>query len=170
MDGTLAAIYVLAALLDMGLTDCREAGCLAASDAQSRVWVQGAAVEFDREIIGEEVFVGLDLGTARGPFQPVIGLSANGDGDAWIGAGVKTQWRFGGGWFAEGALMPGYHDRGDGPDLGGSLQFRSALGVGYEFGSGATLSVHYDHRSNGGIETVNPGLETIGLRYAMPLN
>ena len=35
--------------------------------------------------------------------------------------------------FVEASLMPGYFSLGDGPDIGGSLQFRSALGVGYEF-------------------------------------
>ena len=76
----------------------------------------------------------------------------------------------GAGWFAEGSVMPGFYDAGDGPDLGSNLQFRSALGLGYEFAGGSTLSVHYDHRSNADIESLNPGLETIAIRYAVTFN
>ncbi len=166
MDGTLAAIYVGLALLDMGVNDC-PAGCLAPSDPPARAWVQGGAVEFQGDRIGEEIHIGYDFGTARGPFQPTFGLSVTDAGASWAGIGVKSRYEIGGGWFAEGSLMPGYYDAGDGPDLGGTLQFRSALGVGYDFGRGGSLSVHYDHRSNADIESTNPGLETIAVRYSV---
>jgi len=55
----------------------------------------------------------------------------------------------------------------DGPDLGGHLQFRSAFGVGYEFDNGSTLTVSYDHRSNADTQPINPGLETLSIRYAV---
>lgn len=166
MDGTLAAIYYLTALIDMGTNYCPNDGCLASNEAQERFWVQAGAVEFQREIIGEEVYFGYDLGRARGPFQRAIGFSITDAGSFWIGTGNKTQWELGGGWFFEGSSMPGLYIAGDGEDLGGYLQFRSALGIGYEFDNGGTLSLHYDHRSNADIEDYNPGLETIGIRYA----
>ena len=166
MDGTLAAIYVGLALLDMGLNDCG-GGCLAPSETPARAWIQGGVVDFQEDRIGEEIYVGYDFGAARGPFQPTAGLSVTDAGATWAGIGVKTQWRIGGGWFAEGSLMPGLYKAGDGPDLGGALQFRSALGLGYDFGRGGSLSVHYDHRSNADIESTNPGLETIAVRYSV---
>ena len=64
--------------------------------------------------------------------------------------------------------MPGYYAQGDGPDIGGSLQFRSSLGMGFAFDNGVTVLASYDHRSNADTQDVNPGLETIALRVAFP--
>ena len=68
MDGTLAAIFLIASLTDMALTDC-PTGCLAQSDAISRLSFQAAKVEFQEDIIGDEIYVGYDFGTSYGPFQ-----------------------------------------------------------------------------------------------------
>jgi len=169
MDGTIAAIVFLGGLLEMGTGHC-PTGCLAPSETDRRLSFQGGAVEFQREVIGEELYLGYDFGTARGPFQPTVGLSVTDAGAVWVGAGAKVRWELGPDVFVEGSIMPGYYEAGDGPDLGGSLQFRSALGVGYEFAGGATVTVLYDHRSNAGIEDLNPGLETLSIRYAIPLD
>lgn len=171
MDGTLAAIFALVSLTDMTLNDC-PSGCLAPSDATARLAFQAAAVEFDEEIIGEEVLLGYDMGRRYGPFQPSFALAITDTDDAWLGAGVK--WTSSGLWsgpvFVEASLMPGLHIQGAGPDIGGALHFRSALGVGYEFGNGTTVTVAYDHRSNADRLELNPGLETLSLRVAIPLD
>lgn len=167
MDGTIAAIVFLGGLIEMGTGHC-PTGCLAPGDEVARLSVQGGQVIFQEETIGEEVYLGYDLGTARGPFQPTLGLSVTDDGAVWAGAGAKVRWDLGGsGAFVEGSIMPGYYEAGDGPDLGGSLQFRSALGLGYEFDNGATLTLLYDHRSNADTQELNPGMETLSLRYAI---
>lgn len=166
MDGTLAAIYYLTALLDMGVNYCPNEGCFARNSVQDRFWVQAGVVEFQRDQIGEEIFIGRDLDRASGPFQKSLGVSITDQGSVWIGYGNKTQWELGSGWFFEGSAMPGLYVEGNGEDLGGAIQFRSSLGLGYEFDNGATLSMHYDHRSNAGLDDDNPGLETIGIRYA----
>ncbi len=170
MDGALAVIFIVTGLTDMALNDC-PTGCLQSSDAVSRLSVQGAEVIFQSETIDEEIYVGYDLPTGYGPFQPTIGASITGDGGAWIGAGAKwnSQGVIGSPFFIESSLMPGiYHDN-DSPDLGGALQFRSAIGLGYTFENGATLTVLYDHRSNADTQSINPGLETFSLRYAVAL-
>lgn len=169
MDGTLAAIFLIASLTDMALTDC-PTGCLAPDDATARLSFQAARVEFNENIVGDEIYVGYDLGTAYGPFQPTIGASWTSMGDAWIGAGAKwtTQSLIDGPFFIEASLMPGYHLQGDGPDIGGALQFRSSLGAGFAFENGMTLLASYDHRSNADTQDLNPGLETIALRFAGP--
>ncbi|MDE0984033.1 MAG: acyloxyacyl hydrolase [Yoonia sp.] len=50
-----------------------------------------------------------------------------------MGAKWTTQSLSNSPFFIEASLMPGYYAQGDGPDLGGSLQFRSSLGAGYAF-------------------------------------
>ncbi|MFG5384568.1 acyloxyacyl hydrolase [Yoonia sp. R2-816] len=60
--------------------------------------------------------------------------------------------------------------RGDGPDLGGEVHFRAAIGAGYEFDNGSTLTLSWDHWSNGDTRATNPGLENLSIRYAISLN
>ena len=170
MDGTLAAVFLVASLTDMVLTDCKAGACLAPSEATSRLSFQAAEVQFGDKKVGNEIYIGYDLGTAYGPFQPTFGVSASDLGDYWVGIGAKwtSQDIIAGPLFVEASLMPSYFKLGDGPDIGGSIQFRSALGVGYEFANGATLLAAYDHRSNADTQELNPGLETVSIRYAIP--
>ena len=169
MNGTLAVIFLVTSLTDMGLNDCAT-GCLAPEQAAQRLSFQAAKVEFQEEIIGSEVYVGYDVGTSYGPFQPTLGVSVTDDGGYWVGAGAKwtSQGVFDSPFFIETSLMPGYFEKGDGPDLSGHLQFRSSLGVGYAFANGATILASYDHRSNADTQMPNPGLETIAVRVAFP--
>ncbi len=171
MDGTLAVIWLITSLADMGLNECAS-GCLAQRDAPSRFWVQGGQVIFQEEEIGEEIYVGYDAPRRYGPFQITYGASITDEGAGWVGAGTKwTTRNFSDGpFFIETSFMPGLYAQGDGPDLGGVLHFRSAFGAGYIFDNGATLTVSYDHRSNGDIQDLNPGLETLSVRYAVRLN
>ncbi len=91
----------------------------------------------------------------------------DGDGDVFIGVGVSGIWSIGQGpWFVEGSFMPGYYDAGSGgSELGGNLQFRSLVGVGYRLTDTSRISVAIDHKSNADIEDVNPGSETLAVRY-----
>ena len=170
MDGTLAAIFLIASLTDMGLTDC-PTGCLTKQDAPTRLAFQLAKVEFQEDLIGNEALIGYDLGQRFGPFQPTFGAAITDQNDIWIGAGFRwdTQRNFGAPFFVSASLLPGLHFQGDGPDLGGQLHFRSSLGVGFQFEGGAEISLAYDHRSNADRLPLNPGLETISLRVAFPM-
>ena len=149
MDGTLAVWFRTASLTEMALNDC-PTGCLAEGEATSRLSFQAAKVEFQEDLIGEQIYVGYDFGTTYGPFQPTIGASVTDSGGIWVGAGAKwtSKAMFGGPFFIDASLMPGFYDQGDGPDIGGALQFRSLLGAGYEFANGVTVLASYDHRSN----------------------
>jgi hypothetical protein len=171
MDATLAIFFAVASLTDMALTDCAT-GCLSPERATPRLSFQAGAVEFQENIIGSEVYLGYDTATAYGPYQLTLGASLTDTGDSWIGAGAK--WTSDsintGPFFVEASLMPGIYTHGDGPDIGGSIQFRSAVGVGYEFDNGSTVTMSYDHRSNADTQTLNPGLETIAIRYAITFN
>lgn len=169
MDGTIAAIFLLLSLSDMGLNDC-PTGCLSAKDAPARLSFQLGDVRFNEDRIGQEFYMGFDAGIKTGPFQPTFGASITDDGATWIGAGGK--WTssdiLSGPVFIESTLMPGIHVQGDGPDLGGNLQFRSSIGIGYTFANDATATLSYDHRSNADTDATNPGLEVLSVRYAIP--
>ena len=71
--------------------------------------------------------------------------------------------------FVQLSLLPGLYAQTDGAELGHMIEFRSSAGVGYAFDNGARVSLQFDHRSNGGLSNDNPGLETFGIRLALPM-
>ena len=168
MDGTLALIWLLTSLGDMAFNDCPE-GCLKTQRSEPRISYQFADVQFNTESIAQEFYLGYDSHRSKGPFRPTYGLSLTTDGSAWFGIGWKwtSQNIIDSPFFVETSMMPGFYAGRDGPDLGGTLQFRSALGVGYEFDNGSTIAISYDHRSNADTQALNPGLETLSIRYAL---
>ncbi|MBB5723852.1 hypothetical protein FHS72_003497 [Loktanella ponticola] len=171
MDGTVALFWLVTSLFDMNQTDCAT-GCLMRHAAAERISIQTASLQFQREEIGREFYLGYDFDHAYGPFQPTVAASMTNRNDVWIGAGFKwtSEDLIEGPIFLEASFIPGLHFRDDGPNIGGEVQFRSAVGAGYAFEQGATLTVSWDHRSNGDTRAINPGLETLSIRYAFPLN
>lgn len=104
-------------------------------------------------------------------FRPVYAASLSNDREAWLGGGLSIGWSFGyhSPFFARASIMPGVYSRGDGTDLGGAFQIRSALELGYEVGNGGSLILMLDHRSNAGLRSYNPGLNTLSLGYSFEL-
>ena len=72
--------------------------------------------------------------------------------------------------FIETSMMPGFYKQGDGIDLDGTLQFRSALGVGYAFDNGSKVTVTYDSMSNGNFRDSSPSRETLAIRWSTHWN
>ena len=104
-------------------------------------------------------------------FQPTVGASLSNKGEGWVGGGLAYTWRghqqpF----FARVSFMPGLYRQGNGRDLGGVLEFRSSLEVGLQMRGGGELAVGFAHRSNAGIYSINPGLNTVYLGYSIALN
>ncbi|WP_085310539.1 acyloxyacyl hydrolase [Planktotalea arctica] len=174
MDGRLAVLFFVVGLTDMQINDCKM-GCLARSPAQQAISLSFGDVIFQEKSIGQEAYVRYDMGTAFGPFQPAVGLSVTDSNDVWVGLGATHTTRFwerpsGVGGYAQLHFMPGVYVQGSGPDLGHDLEFRSGAEIGYQAKSGLRMGLSFDHRSNGGISPVNPGMETLQLRVSVPLN
>lgn len=103
-------------------------------------------------------------------FKPMAGFMATGEGSLYGYGGVLVDLYFGRRWaltpsFAVGA----YHD-GGGKDLGGTLEFRSAIELGYRLDGRARIAIAFDHISNASIYNANPGTESVVVIYAIPLN
>ena len=168
-DGSAAVAGLVLGLISMGTEHCPGGGCLARSDATPRTAVSAGAVVFQENTTGTELYVRRDTAMRFGPFRPVYGLSLSDDGEAWVGAGLAytlqpRDWN----WYAEFHLMPGLYAEGSGADLGGPVEFRSGLELGFESERGWRIGLGFDHRSNAGIESSNPGLETVHLRLSFP--
>ena len=174
MDGRLAVLFFVVGLADMKTNDC-DTGCLARTPAQKALSLSFGDVIFQEKSIGREAYVRYDLGTSFGPFQPAVGLSITDTNDVWVGFGATHTTRFwdrpsGVGGYAQLHFMPGVYAQGSGPNLGHDIEFRSGGEIGWQARSGVRVGVSYDHRSNGGISNVNPGMETLQLRVSVPLN
>ncbi len=88
------------------------------------------------------------------------------DGDIFAGVGLALTWNLNDNWFVESGLAAGYYDGSSSSyDLGGNVQFRTLIGLGYRINDRSTLSLAATHLSNAGIEDVNPGRNAIFLRY-----
>ena len=87
MDGTLAALFLVASLADMGINHCSK-GCLAPGETDKRIALSFGDVQFQQASVDQEIYIRYDFGRTYGPFQPTIGASVTGRGDAWIGIGA----------------------------------------------------------------------------------
>ena len=168
MNGILAVLFTIIGPTVMWTNYC-DTGCFQRSTADGGWAVNVNRTIFQGDFIGSELYVRYDLGHKFGPFQPTFGASITDTQDVWIGNGANLEWTFGkrDQAFVELSLMPGFYFQGNGVDLGGVLEARSGIAVGYEFQNGGKLAVSFDHRSNADIYATNPGLETLGLRYTL---
>lgn len=174
MDGRLAVLFFVVGLTDMKTNAC-ETGCLARTSAQEAISLSFGNVIFQEKSVGQEAYLRYDMGTSFGPFQPAVGLSVTDTNDVWVGLGATHTTRFwdrpsGMGGYAQLHVMPGIYARGSGPDLGHQLEIRSGAEIGYQAKNGWRYGLSYDHRSNAGLSSPNPGMETLQLRVSVPLN
>jgi lipid A 3-O-deacylase len=175
MDGRLAVLFFVVGLTDMTMNDCKRGGCLERSPEQSAVALSFGDVIFQEKVVGQETYARYDFGTSIGPFQPALGVSVTDSRDIWVGLGATHTTRFwerssGAGGYAQLSFMPGLWSQGTGPDLGHPVEFRSGAEIGWQIRNGVKVGISYDHRSNGDMVRLNPGLETLTLRVHVPLN
>ncbi len=64
-------------------------------------------------------------------------------------------------------LSVGAYRKGAGPDLGGTLQFRSSITLAYQLEDGSRVGVRIAHISNAGIHEENPGANEFLITYGM---
>lgn len=93
-------------------------------------------------------------------------LTVDTDGDTHLGIGLVGLYTFADRWFIEGSVLPGYYDAASSRnDLGGEFQIRSLLGLGYTLDNGNKVSLALSHISNASTHEVNPGVNSVLLRY-----
>jgi len=101
-------------------------------------------------------------------------LEQGSDAGAFISFGPSYRFRIGkfdaGRWFMGFGVHPTWLTRTEflGRDLGGHFHFTSHLGLGAYLGRQRKTSflIRYQHTSNAGIDSPNPGLDMIGLTFS----
>jgi hypothetical protein len=97
------------------------------------------------------------------------GLTVNDDKSAWVFGGLRRDFSLGGPWIITPAFAIALYEQGDGKNLGGPLEFRSALEIGYEWPGRKRLAFAIYHLSNAGIYDHNPGMNSLILTFSLPL-
>ena len=100
----------------------------------------------------------------------VGGLSVNQGRAVWIFGGVRRDFSISKSWIVTPAFAVSIYEQGDGKDLGGPVEFRSALEIGYQWPSRKRLALVIYHLSNAGIYDQNPGMNSLALTYSFPLD
>lgn len=162
--------FVVAALgfIDMDANYCAT-GCLAAREVAPRTTLSGGAVVFGGDVVSEEVYLRRETRSAFGPFVIGYGLSATTSGAVWAGVGIiHTVELPGSRAYLQSHFMPGIYMRGDDVDLGGPINARAGVELGWETENGIRLGLSVDHRSHGGLFERNPGVETVQFRVTFP--
>lgn len=143
------------------------------ADTQGRQVLSAGPVLFDGESIGQELRYTRMFGQHMGRFNTVLDVSVTDAGGLWIGGGLYQQFDIDLGeqrLFVGLSFAPGLYLQGAEVDLGSPLEFRSGIELGMRVDNDWQVSLSYDHRSNGDISAVNPGVETIQLRLSRTFN
>lgn len=97
------------------------------------------------------------------------GATVTEEGSFWAYVGGRVDFEAGKKFVIAPGLGIAFYEEGDGKDLGGSLQFRSAIDFGYRITKKARLGLTFYHLSNAGIEEFNPGANSAVLTYSVNL-
>ncbi|MGH6718179.1 MAG: acyloxyacyl hydrolase [Alphaproteobacteria bacterium] len=103
-------------------------------------------------------------------FKPMAGVMVTGEGGVYGYGGVLIDLYFGRRWVVTPSFAAGAYADGGGKDLGGTLEFRSAIELSYRLDDRARLGLAFDHISNASLYDANPGTESLVLIYAIPLD
>jgi len=97
-------------------------------------------------------------------FVWMAGAGGTADGAAWLYSGLRRPFSLGNGWAITPAFAIEAYDQGsDGKDLGGTLQFRSAIELSHAWGAKTQVGIAAYHVSNAGLEDKNPGHNSLVL-------
>lgn len=166
----LFALLFLAALPSFGTAAQEEFSRLGPlrvlGDGRSALEVGGGVFNYDNGDSGSSAALKLEwrYGGKLGFVGPVLGVVANADSGLLGYGGLYADlalWRF--------VLTPlfavGAYHEGAGKDLGGTLEFRSSLGLYYALTERSRIGASAGHVSNADLHGTNPGENDFFLSY-----
>lgn len=158
----LEALVAVAALLSL------LAAPLAAEEPRSLAVSIGS---FDVSKDRSQVEGGLEYRQPIGVWQLCFagGVFGTEEGSVWGFAGLRRDLPLGGRFLLTPAFGIALYEEGDGKDLGGLVEFRSAIELGREFADRSRIALVFYHLSNAGLYDLNPGSNSLILTYSFPL-
>ena len=162
MDGTLGVIFIVWALMGLDLDAPFER-----SAAPRSVVVAPGETFVDEVSQGYELRVNFLRDHRFGPLQPMFDFSVSEKGGIYAGSGFHQDMVLFGPVYFAGSGVTGLWLRGDDADLGSMIEFRTTFELGVQITQTSRLGLAWDHRSNLGIGDINPGMETVSIRYGI---
>ena len=132
------------------------------------ITIGAGAFDLNDDHTAAELDIQLRLNTRLWIFRPQVGLFVTSDAGYYAWGGLSTDIYFGRRWVLSPSFGIGGHHEGDGKDLGGTLEFRSALELAYRFDDASRLGLQFGHLSNASIYDSNPGENFLILNYSIP--
>ncbi len=130
------------------------------------------------EVLGEGDVAEAGVELLGGPLQlpglprfvpdpaPIGGFMAAGDGSVYAYGGFRLDFPLTRRFTVSPNWAVGLYDKGDGRDLGGALEFRSALDLAFRVSRRAAVGLSFYHLSNAGIYDLNPGTESLVVTWS----
>jgi lipid A 3-O-deacylase len=97
---------------------------------------------------------------------PIGGFMANGDGSVYGYAGFRLDFPVTRRFTFTSKWAVGLYDKGDGRDLGGTVEFRSALDLVFWVSGRSAVGLSFYHLSNAGLYGNNPGSESLVFTWS----
>ena len=101
-------------------------------------------------------------------FKPQVGMFITAEEGFYAYLGIMTDLFFGGRFVISPSFGIGANHEGEGKQLGGAMEFRSAIEFAYRFADRSRFGIQVGHLSNAGIYEENPGTEFAILNYSIP--
>ena len=98
--------------------------------------------------------------------KPAVGVAGTDDGNYWAYGGLRLDLKLGS-WVVTPQFAVALYEDGGGRDLGGVLEFRSGIEVGYKFAAGPRIGLLFYHLSNADFYDFNPGSNSLVLTLSL---
>ena len=108
--------------------------------------------------------VSLNRKSFLGNLSPITGFILTQDNASYLYTGVQAEYKIGKINFTP-SFTPGYYNKGDGKDLGHSLEFKSELQFSVDLFSNTQLCFSYNHISNASLGSKNPGANSYMFNF-----
>ena len=123
---------------------------------------------FDTAATSPPAEAGLELrrATALENLAILGGITGNSDGGVWVYGGARYDLTMGSYW----SLAPGFavtlYEKGDGKELGQTLEFRSSIELARRISDRFRVGFVFYHLSNASLSETNPGANSAVLSFA----
>jgi len=103
-------------------------------------------------------------------FTPFVGLTATAEGGTYGYTGVGVDLFFGSKIVLTPNFAVGIYGNGDGKDLGYAVEFRSGANFLFRLEDNSRIGISFHHISNAGLNSRNPGEESLLFIYSVPFD
>ena len=167
MFRNILSIALLAAFLSLPLSTRAVAG---SSNLDLLSFAVGEYDALDNEQAGEFVLEYRAKSMKWWHISPLAGIMATTDSAVYGFAGIDADFFVSDRFIINPNFAAGAYSNGDGKNLGRAIEFRSGIGLEYQFNDFSRLGLAINHISNAHLGDRNPGTESILVNYAIPVH